>query len=58
MLSCAKRIPHKSNVYLVIFQASWSSNEEYAGRGSKLLGGRMVGPSEVWRPQLRAVSLF
>lgn len=45
MLSYAKRRPHTSNAFLVVFQAGGSSSEEQTRLGSRLLSGR-VGPSE------------
>lgn len=45
MLLFSKRKPHKSNAFLVVFQAGGSGSEGRAWDDSRLLSGR-VGPSE------------
>lgn len=45
MLLFSKRKPHKSNAFLVVFQAGGSGSEGWAWDDSRLLSER-VGPSE------------
>ena len=45
MLLFANKRPHKSNLVMVVYQASQPGSEEQACGGSKLLG-RRAGPSE------------